>query len=105
MKKKYIIALFKKDRQDSIPFVGIFENDLSCKPVYLFKMDPDRPSLEPEGNISTNIRELLESARHGASVTMSETLGLVITEDHKKVYFIKPEKLFSFKHMLKLAKL
>jgi|GEM_PF-3766583 hypothetical protein len=102
--KKYVIALFKKDKLDSIPFVGIFENDLSCKPIYSFKMDPDKPSLEPEINISINLRELLEDSKHGFSVKMSETLGLVISEDHVKFYFIKPEQLFSFKHMLKIAK-
>jgi len=103
--KKYIIALYKKDGLDSMPLVGIFENDLSNKPLSSFKLSANACDVVAENNVAAALRELILDSRRGTSFVLSENLGLTIKEDGQKFYFIKPEEFFNFKNMLKLLKL
>lgn len=105
MKKKLIIAVYKKESLTKETFAGIFVKDLSGPPLFEFQTSVNRDNIVVENNIVTQVTDLVQDYRHKITISFFDSYEIFKDRDRGVKYlFVKPEHYLDIKFILEKIK-
>jgi hypothetical protein len=105
MKKKLIIAVYKKESAATDVFVGVFLKDLFGPPLFETKTSLNRDNIVIENNIITQVTDLVQDFRHKIIISFFDNYEIFKDRDHQvKYFFIKLERYLDVRFIVEKIK-